>query len=188
MTQPSPMPNLVEQLGPPPFRFLPAEATMQRRAFSSVFCVLALALVMWCAYGVYALWAGGHLTAAPAATSATAAAAANAAKAGVFGSGLVWALSALALMVYTLWCILTSVTTLTPTHLKQTFVWNKELELRELAYVKLIRVPGLDWLIAPRLYCRTLLGKFAVFYTADKPMLAEFERLRDELAAFRRIR
>jgi hypothetical protein len=91
-------------------------------------------------------------------------------------------------MVYTLWCILSSVTTLTPTHLKQTFVWNKELELRELAYVKLIRVPGLDWLIAPRLYCRTLLGKFAVFYTADKAMLAEFERLRDELSAFRKIR
>ena len=151
---------------------------MQSRAFSSVFCALAIALVAWCAYGVYALWAGGHLTAA----------AASAAKAGVFGSGLVWALSALALMVYTLWCILSSVTTLTPTHLKQTFVWNKELELRELAYVKLIRVPGLDWLIAPRLYCRTLLGKFAVFYTADKAMLAEFERLRDELSAFRKIR
>lgn len=188
MTQPDPMPNLVAQLGPAPFRFQPAEANMQCRAFSSVFCALAIALVAWCAYGVYAIWVGGHLTAAAVATSATAAAAASAAKAGVFGSGLVWALSALALMVYTLWCILSSVTTLTPTHLKQTFVWNKELELRELAYVKLIRVPGLDWLIAPRLYCRTLLGKFAVFYTADKAMLAEFERLRDELSAFRKIR
>ncbi len=182
------MPNLVEQLDPAPFPFQPAEATMQRRAFSNMFCTLAVALVMWCAYGVYALWSGGHLTAAPTVTSASAAAAATAAKAGVFGSGLVWALSALALMVYTLWCILISVTTLTSTHLKQTFVWNKQLELRELAYVKLIRVSGLDWLIAPRLYCRTLLGKFAVFYTADKAMLAEFERLRDELAAFRRLR
>ena len=188
MTQPSPIPNLVEQLGPPPFRFQPAEPTLQRRAFSGVFCTLAVALVAWCTYGVYALWAGGHLTAAPTATSATAIAAASAAKAGIFGSGLVWAISALALMVYTLWCILTSVTTLTSTQLQQTFVWNKQLELRELAYVKLIRVPGLDWLIAPRLYCRTLLGKFAVFYTADTLMLAEFERLRDELAAFRKIR
>ncbi len=101
-------------------------------------------------------------------------------------SGLYWALAAIGLMAYTLWSILTSKTSLTDTHLLQTWMWNKKLELRELAYVKLIRVPGLDWLIAPRLYCRTLLGKFAVFYSADAIMLAEFERLRDELSAFRK--
>ena len=46
----------------------------------------------------------------------------------------------------------------------------------------------LDWLIAPRLYVRTLLGKFAVFYAADPSMLAEFERLLAELKAFRGFR
>jgi ABC-type multidrug transport system fused ATPase/permease subunit len=146
---------------------------MVSRGFSHTFCVLAVAIVLGCAYWVFALWSSGKLT------SGTGVAAA---------SGLNWALAALALMIYTLWCILTSVTTLTDSTLAQTFVWNKRLDLRELAYVKLIRVPGLDWLIAPRLYCRTLLGKFAVFYTADPQMIAEFERLRDELSAFRKIR
>jgi hypothetical protein len=145
-----------------------------------VFRLLAVLMVLGCTYAVWSLWSAGQLT-------ATAAVAPGApASHAVFGSGLVWALSALALMGYTLWCILTSVTTMTATTLEQTFVWDKKVELRELAYVKLIRVPGLDWLIAPRLYCRTLMGKFAVFYAADAHMICEFERLRDELSAFRR--
>ena len=52
--------------------------------------------------------------------------------------------------------------------------------LRELAYGKLIRVRGLEWLIAPRLYVRTLTGKFAVFYAASPEMVVEFERLVSE--------
>ena len=62
------------------------------------------------------------------------------------------------------------------------------MELRELAYGKIIRVRGLEWLIAPRLYVRTLMGKFAVFYAADPKMLAQFERLVLELKAFRGFR
>ncbi|MGH6627153.1 MAG: hypothetical protein ACRECD_11560, partial [Burkholderiaceae bacterium] len=69
--------------------------------------------------------------------------------------------------------------------LSQTWVWDKKMELRELAYGKLIRVRGLEWLIAPRLYVRTLLGKFAVFYAADPALIAEFERLVKELKEFR---
>jgi ABC-type multidrug transport system fused ATPase/permease subunit len=143
------------------------------RAFSLSFRMLAVAIVLGCGYWVFMLWSTGKLTAGAGSAA---------------GSGLSWSLAALALMAYTLWCILTSVTTLTNSTLEQTFVWNKKLDLHELAYVKLIRVPGLDWLIAPRLYCRTLLGKFAVFYTSDVKMVAEFERLRDELSAFRKIR
>jgi ABC-type multidrug transport system fused ATPase/permease subunit len=168
-----PTPHAIDQFGPPPFRFTPAVNPMVCRAFSRTFCLLAVSIVLGCAYWVYALWSTGKLTAGTGAAA---------------GSGLSWSLAALALMAYTLWCILTSVTTLSSSGLEQTFVWNKKLELRELAYVKLIRVPGLDWLIAPRLYCRTLLGKFAVFYTSDVKMVAEFERLRDELSAFRKVR
>jgi len=62
------------------------------------------------------------------------------------------------------------------------------MELGELAYGKLIRVRGLDWLIAPRLYVRTLMGKFAVFYAASPAMVAEFERLVAELKEFRSMR
>lgn len=166
-------PHLLDQLGPPPFRFIPATNPMVCRAFTRTFSALAVAIVLGCSYWVFVLWSTGKLTAGSGAAA---------------GSGLSWSLAALALMVYTLWCILGSVTTLTHSTLEQTFVWNKKLDLRELAYVKLIRIPGLDWLIAPRLYCRTLLGKFAVFYTSDIRMVAEFERLRDELGAFRKMR
>ena len=55
------------------------------------------------------------------------------------------------------------------------------MELRELAYGRLIRVRGLEWLIAPRLYVRTLTGKFTVFYAASPDMIREFERLVAEL-------
>ncbi len=172
----------MDHLGPPSFPFSPSSDPLTSPAFSWVFRLLALAIVAGCTYGVWSLWMGGQLTAQATAASPLAP------KSSVYGSGLIWALSALAMLLYTLWCIFTSVTTLTGTMLEQTFVWNKKLELRELAYCKLIRVPGLDWLIAPRLYCRTLLGKFAVFYTCDAHMIAEFERLRDELGAFRKIR
>lgn len=167
------IPNLLDQLGPAPFRFTPTTNPMVRRAFTRTFCALAVAIVLGCSYWVFILWSTGQLTAGSGAAA---------------GSGLSWSLAALALMAYTLWCILNSMTTLSSSSLEQTFVWNKKLDLRELAYVKLIRIPGLDWLIAPRLYCRTLLGKFAVFYTSDAKMVAEFERLRDELSAFRKMR
>jgi hypothetical protein len=169
MSHPTPL----DQLGPPPFRFTPTTQPQRCRAFSLPFRVLAMAMVAWCAYWVFSLWSSGQL---------------NAGSGQAVASGLNWALAALALMAYTLWCILTSITTLTSGTLEQTFVWNKKVELRELAYVKLIRVPGLDWLIAPRLYCRTLLGKFSVFYAADTQMIADFERMRDELSAFRKLR
>jgi hypothetical protein len=96
-----------------------------------------------------------------------------------------WFLAALALMAYTWWCIVRSVTTLDAKQLRQTWVWEKRMELRELAFARVVRVRGLEWLIAPRIYARTLLGKFAVFYAADPAMVAEFDRLARELAAFR---
>jgi hypothetical protein len=162
----------LDRLGPPPFPFEPIKQPMRCSAFSRSFKLLACLIVAWCSYWLFSFWASGQLSAG----SGKAA-----------GTGLYWYLAALALMAYTLWCILTSVTTLTATTLDQDFVWNKHVDLRDLAYVKLIRIPGLDWLIAPRLYCRTLLGKFSVFYASDPVMIGEFERLRDELKIFRRL-
>ncbi|MBS7807274.1 hypothetical protein [Variovorax sp. PCZ-1] len=161
------------RLGPPPFPFTPRKIPMQSRAFSRPFQALACVIVAGCAYWLFSLWSSGQLSTGQGSAA---------------GQGLYWYLAALALLVYTLFCILTSVTTLSTSSLDQSFVWSKHVELNELAYVKLIRVPGLDWLIAPRLYCRTLLGKFSVFYACDPQMIAEFERLRDELKAFRQIR
>jgi len=66
-------------------------------------------------------------------------------------------------------------------------VWDKAMAFDDLAYVRVIRVPGLSWLIAPRLYVRTLAGKFTVFYGATPGLIAEFERIGAELKAFRQF-
>lgn len=170
------MTDHANRLGPEPFPFTPSNsasgAPMRSRAFSRMFQALAIVIVAGCAYWLFALWLSGHFSAG---------------KGSMASQVLYWYLAAMALMLYTLWCILTSVTTLSSTALNQSFVWNKHVELSELAYVKLIRLPGLDWLIAPRLYCRTLLGKFSVYYACDPAMIQEFERLRDELKVFRRL-
>lgn len=133
---------------------------------------MATALVFGVELWMFALWRAGQLTPPGLSTAAA----------------LGWPLAALGVLMYTWWHIVTSRTTLTSQHLHQSWMWDKKLEMRELAYAKLIRVPGLDWLVAPRLYVRTLLGKFAVFYAADRAMLAEFERLVAELKAFRNFR
>ena len=160
------------RLGPAPFPFVPSQSPMRSRAFTRSFQSLATIIVASCAYWLFSLWAAGQF---------------GMAKGSMASQVLYWYLAALTLMLYTLWCIHTSITTLSASSLDQSFVWNKHVELSDLAYVKLIRIPGLDWLIAPRLYCRTLLGKFSVFYASDPAMIREFERLRDELKRFRQI-
>lgn len=164
-------PSSQARLGPAPFPFTPSQSPMRSRAFSRVFQALATVIVVGCGYWLYSLWSGGQFTPKQGSSAAS--------------QVIYWYLAALLLMMYTLWCILTSLTTLSDQALDQSFVWNKHVELSDLAYAKLIRVPGLDWLIAPRLYCRTLLGKFSVFYACDAAMIREFERLRDELKIFR---
>jgi hypothetical protein len=136
----------LEDLGPPPFRFKlnNAEAKVAR-AYTQVFRLLAFGLTGGCVFWLVMIWQQGLMDKSQ-------------------NSGILWLLSACALLIYTTWHIFTSRTTLSEQNIQQTWIWNKEMALRELAYVKLIRIPGLDWLIAPRLYCRTLFGKFAVFY------------------------
>jgi hypothetical protein len=163
-------PTPVEALGPPPFRFTPAAGPfIEGPAFSVVFKVLALALVAGSAVWFVRLWIDGKVS-------------------GGAVSILTWFLAALAMMAYTGWWILRSRTRLDSQALQQSWMWHKKMELRELAYGKLVRVRGLDWLVAPRLYVRTLTGKFAVFYAADPRLIAEFERLVAELRAFRELK
>lgn len=142
---------------------------MQCPAFSVPFKVLATTIVWGGVAWLYSLWSAGAMG--------------N----GGTSTGLGWFVAGLALMVYTWWHLITGRTTLSTEAIEQTWVWHKKLELRELAYGKLIRVRGLEWLIAPRLYVRTLGGKFTVFYAADPTMVADFERLVQELKAFRQM-
>ena len=149
-----------------PFVFrLPGGTALQSPAFSKPFKFLASLMVAYVGVWLWQLWQLGKLGN----TSAT----------------LGWFAAALIMMSYTLWHIWRSVTTLDEKRIHQSWVWDKAFDMRELAYAKLIRVPGLDWLIAPRLYVRTMLGKFAVFYAADPAMVREFTRIVKELEAFR---
>jgi hypothetical protein len=159
----------LQNLGPAPFRFEPTQPGMNGPAFTPAFKVLVTVIVVIGAAWMASLWHAGAFGASGHST------------------GVVWLISGLVLMIYTWWHILRSRTRIDTTALQQTWVWDKKLDLRDLAYCRLIRVRGLEWLIAPRLYARTLLGKFAVFYAADPMMLADFERLVREVADFRRM-
>ncbi len=149
----------VEALGPPPFRFVPSQGPeMAGPAFSTPFKLLA-GLIVWGTAGWFAqLWLAGQMP-------------------GDTVSIRSWFIAGLAIMVWTWWVIVRSVTRIDGATLRQSWVWGK-----------MIRVPGLDWLIAPRLYVRTLMGKFGVFYAADPAMIREFERLVVELKDFRGFR
>jgi hypothetical protein len=124
---------------------------------------MALLLVEGVAWWAYVLWSNGKLG-----TSVT--------------SSLLWLLAALVLMFITVFYVFRSVTSVSSSHLKQSWIWNKEMPVSDLAYVKLIRLRGFDWLIAPRLYARTHGGKFASFYASTPDVLAQFERISDKLS------
>ena len=96
-----------------------------------------------------------------------------------------WVVAALALMSYTLWHVLRGRTQLSALTIEQSWVWAKRMELSQLAYVKLVRLRGLEWLVAPRLYTRSFTGRMTVFYTADPALLALLTRLESELQAAR---
>jgi hypothetical protein len=132
------------------------------QAFSKPFKLLALLIVSASASWMYQLLQLGKLAANSNLSPS---------------NGLIWLLCGLGLMLYTLVAVYRSKTTLTQDKLTQTWIWDKEVILKELVYAKLIRVRGLDWLIAPRLYVRTMMGKFTVFYAADKTMITEFQKL-----------
>ena len=61
--------------------------------------------------------------------------------------------------------------------IEQTWMWRRRMTLRELAFIKVIRVRGLEFLIAPRIYARNLGSTFGFFYCSDRAMLDEFARL-----------
>lgn len=156
----------VAGLGPAPFCFEPTDGRVEGPAFSRVFQSLTTLLVAGCIGWVARLWLRDAITVGP---------------------GVAWVAAGLALMAWTWWSVLRSRTRLTADAIEQRWIWDKRMPLADLAYCKLIRLPGLDWLVAPRVYVRTLSGKFAVFYGATPELLAEFARLSRELAEFRRM-
>lgn len=81
------------------------------------------------------------------------------------------------LAAYCFWWMLISRTTVTANHLRQTW-WNeKHVAFGDITQTKLILVPGLTWLIAPRLIVRTRSAGSMVFHAAEPPLIAAFARL-----------
>ena len=142
---------------------LATDQVVSGKAFSVAFRVLALLLVEGVAWWAYVLWSNGKLGAS-------------------MTSSVLWLLAALVLMFITVFYVFRSVTSVSSSHLKQSWIWNKEMPIRDLAYVKLIRLRGFDWLIAPRLYARTHGGKFASFYASTPAVLQQFEKISSKLS------
>lgn len=93
-------------------------------------------------------------------------------------------LMVLALMVVAVTCLalyygwmLRSRTGISTTHIHQTWFRPKRVALVDITHLKLIFVPGLAWLISPRLVVRTREPGSIVFHAADAEVIEAFVRL-----------
>lgn len=91
------------------------------------------------------------------------------------------ALSLIALAIVWLvlcyWWMLRSRTSIGPTHIHQTWVRPKHVALVDITQLKLIFIPGLAWLVSPRLVVRTREPGSIVFHAADPKVLEAIVRL-----------
>lgn len=81
-------------------------------------------------------------------------------------------LAALVCLALSYWWILRSRTTISSTHIHQTWIWPKRVALVDITRLKLIYIPGLSWLISPRLVVRTRAPGSTTFHAGD-PRLRE---------------
>lgn len=142
---------------------LEPDQVISGKAFSVAFRVLALLLVEGTTWWAYLLWRHGKLGDS-------------------LNSSALWLLAALTLMTITVFYVFRSITSVSNSHLKQSWIWDKQMCVADLAYAKLIRLRGFDWLIAPRLYVRTHGGKFASFYASTSEVLKQFESISQKLS------
>lgn len=73
--------------------------------------------------------------------------------------------------------MLRSRTSIGPTHIHQTWVRPKHVALVDITQLKLIFIPGLAWLVSPRLVVRTREPGSIVFHAADPKVLEAIVRL-----------
>ena len=158
--------------GPEPFRFTPTFDVLVGPAFSRSFQGITLLTVLGSGYWLLNLWQHGEFGG-------------DTGWNGLRNAG--WFVMGWVLLAWTAWHVVRSRVRLDAHGLHQTWIWDKHQSLDELAFAKLLRVRGVEWLIAPRFYTRTLAGKFMVFYVIRADMLEECRRLSKELEAFRRL-
>ena len=73
--------------------------------------------------------------------------------------------------------MLKSRTSIDGQRIRQTGLWSKQVELAQITQLKLIHVPGLSWLVAPRLMVRSGGLGMTTFHVADERVLAALRRL-----------
>ena len=86
---------------------------------------------------------------------------------------LLMAVALLSVLLCYLW-MLRSRTSISPTHIRQTWITDKQIALADITQIKLIYFRRLAWLIAPRLVVRSRLPGSIVFHAADKRVLEAF--------------
>lgn len=88
-----------------------------------------------------------------------------------------WTAVVWTMMAFIVWHIQRSRIILNTDAIEQTWMWHRRVPLKEIAFVKVMRIRGLEHLVAPRLYVRNLGGTFTFFYCHDHALLEEFTRL-----------
>jgi hypothetical protein len=99
-------------------------------------------------------------------------------------AGAGWSAGALAFLAITLgviavcyYWILRSRTAIDATSIRQSWFWPKQVALADITQAKLIDVPCMRWLIAPRLIIRARGRGLFVFHAADDKVLQKFANL-----------
>jgi len=98
---------------------------------------------------------------------------------------LSWVVAGCGLLLVMWWTMVRSVTTLTNEQLSQTGFWRKSIPLAEIGYAKFMRLKGLEWLIAPRLYVRTGHGPFKTYYAGHPDLWAAFEAMSTHFSPYK---
>lgn len=81
------------------------------------------------------------------------------------------------MLTYTAWVIHQSRLHLDKDLIRQDWIWTKQLKVSDLVFIQVIRIPFLEWLLAPRVYARTFQGKSVFFYCSDRKVLSEMSRM-----------
>lgn len=86
-------------------------------------------------------------------------------------------LAALLVVAAGYWTIMRSRTRIDGENIEQRGLWTRRVRLREVTQVKLVQIPGLGWIVVPRLVVKAPGLHVAVFYAGNAPLRAAFRLL-----------
>jgi hypothetical protein len=92
-----------------------------------------------------------------------------------FASKLLVAAGLLTLVIFNYW-VIKSRTQVDARAIRQTWIWPKQVLWADVTQAKMIYVPWLAWIIAPRLVVRGGAGMVTLFHAADDEVLKAFTR------------